>query len=393
MNTSTDSEVGFGQALPRVQAPWVARGAQGDPNIPEVAYEAGEVSISRYKEQAIAEVRKALGASKEGTGRGSHMRLGVIVASHGDFARAALGAVEMVAGKQTDVYALGLAADTSLEDFEAEFNADYDKLMAECDDVAAICDIHGGTPFNVISRALASGKDMIAFTGLSMPVLIELMLTRDQLSGRADIRKLVLAAHAQTLGEIRLPGSEESGDGDAAPVPATKADVPVHPAGESIGNVRIVNIDDRLIHGQVATTWIPDYGVKSVIIVSDKVANDPVQKSVAGLAVPGIKVTVFSVDKFIHALTKTTIKRPTMVLFTNSVDALRLHDNGLPFTYLNVSGMRFNEERHRLHKNMSVTPEEKDAFERLLDEGVECWMQTTTRDTKEPVAELLKNYA
>ena len=104
-------------------------------------------------------------------------------------------------------------------------------------------------------------------------------------------------------------------------------------------------------------------------------------------------MTVFSVDKFIHALTKTTIKRPTMVLFTNSVDALRLHDNGLPFTYLNVSGMRFNEERHRLHKNMSVTPEEKDAFERLLDEGVECWMQTTTRDTKEPVAELLKNYA
>lgn len=181
MNTSTDSEVGFGQALPRVQAPWVARGAQGDPNIPEVAYEAGEVSISRYKEQAIAEVRKALGASKEGTGRGSHMRLGVIVASHGDFARAALGAVEMVAGKQADVYALGLAADTSLEDFEAEFNADYDKLMAECDDVAAICDIHGGTPFNVISRALASGKDMIAFTGLSMPVLIELILTRDQL--------------------------------------------------------------------------------------------------------------------------------------------------------------------------------------------------------------------
>ena len=38
------------------------------------------------------------------------------------------------------------------------------------------------------------------------------------------------------------------------------------------------------------------------------------------------------------------------------------HENGLPFDYLNVSGMRFNDERHRLHKNMSVTAEEKAAW-------------------------------
>ena len=72
--------------------------------------------------------------------------------------------------------------------------------------------------------------------------------------------------------------------------------------------VRLVNIDDRLIHGQVATTWIKDYGIESVIIVNDAVANDPIQKSVAGLAVPGIKVSIFGVDQFLDVLKKTTIK-------------------------------------------------------------------------------------
>lgn len=43
------------------------------------------------------------------------MRIGVILASHGEFARAALGAVEMIAGKQNDVAALGLTAEKSLE--------------------------------------------------------------------------------------------------------------------------------------------------------------------------------------------------------------------------------------------------------------------------------------
>ncbi|MFR9254497.1 MAG: hypothetical protein ACLVJ6_02635 [Merdibacter sp.] len=44
-----------------------------------------------------------------------------------------------------------------------------------------------------------------------------------------------------------------------------------------------------------------------------------------------------------------------MVLFTNPIDALTLKKNGLDYNYLNVSGMRFNDQRTRLHKNMSVT--------------------------------------
>lgn len=155
----------------------------------------------------------------------------------------------------------------------------------------------------------------------------------------------------------------------------------------------LVNIDDRLIHGQVATTWIRDFNIESAIIVNDAVANDPVQKSIAGLAVPGIKVSIFGVNQFIEILRKTELKKVTMVLFTNPMDALKLKQNGLDFAYLNVSGMRFNENRKRLHKNMSVTLEEKEAFEKLInDEKIEVYMQTTTRDEKTNVIELLKNY-
>ena len=156
--------------------------------------------------------------------------------------------------------------------------------------------------------------------------------------------------------------------------------------------LKLVDIDDRLIHGQVATTWIPDFGIESAIIVSDKVANDPVQKSVAGLAAPDIKVSVFGVEKFIEVLKKTELKKATMVLFTNPIDALKLHENGLPFDYLNVSGMRFNEQRHRLHKNMSVTAEEKAASRSSLASASTAGCRPPRAIPKEPVSELLKNY-
>lgn len=153
--------------------------------------------------------------------------------------------------------------------------------------------------------------------------------------------------------------------------------------------LKLIDIDDRLIHGQIASTWIPDLGIESVIIANDECANDPVQRSVAGLAAPGIKVSVFTVDKFIDVLTKTTLKKTTLVIVGNPIDALKLRKNGLDFDYLNVSGMRFNDQRTRVHKNMSVTPEEREAFKELGAMGVELWMQPTTRDEKARVMDLL----
>ena len=153
--------------------------------------------------------------------------------------------------------------------------------------------------------------------------------------------------------------------------------------------VKIINIDDRLIHGQVATTWIKDFGVTSVIIIDDKTAADPIQRKIAGLAVPGIQVNIFSVDKFLDVIKRTEIKKPTMLLFATPIAVKQVKDSGYEFSYLNISGMRFNENRERLHRNVSVTPEEKEALKALIDSGVEVYAQTTTRDDKTNLKDLL----
>ncbi|MGX7071587.1 PTS system mannose/fructose/N-acetylgalactosamine-transporter subunit IIB [Helcococcus kunzii] len=156
--------------------------------------------------------------------------------------------------------------------------------------------------------------------------------------------------------------------------------------------IKIINIDDRLIHGQVATTWIKDFGVESVIIVDNKTANDPIQKKIAGLAVPGVQVVIFSVEKFLQVIKKTTIKKPTMLLFANPVELLEVKKGGLDFDYVNISGMRFNPNRKRLLKNVSVTDEELVALKELINEqGVNVYTQTTTRDEKINVKDLIKD--
>lgn len=153
--------------------------------------------------------------------------------------------------------------------------------------------------------------------------------------------------------------------------------------------IELINIDDRLIHGQVATTWVRGFNIESIIIVDDQAANDPIQKKIAGLAVPGIQVNIFSVDKFIDVLKKTTIKKRTMLLFGSPISVLKVKNSGLNMNYVNISGMRFNDNRKRIHKNVSVTEEEREALKTLMNDGVEIYAQTTTRDDKVDVGKLL----
>lgn len=145
--------------------------------------------------------------------------------------------------------------------------------------------------------------------------------------------------------------------------------------------INVARIDDRLIHGQVITTWVKNYDIEQVLIINDKVAADKVQQSVLTMsAPPGLKVLVFGVQKFIEIFKKTPIKKRTMLLFTNSIDVNTLIDNGLEIEKLNVGGMRMQDGRHQLSRAVAVTPEEERAFRNIIAKKLEVEVQMVPKD-------------
>ncbi|MGL9731060.1 PTS system mannose/fructose/N-acetylgalactosamine-transporter subunit IIB [Enterococcus sp. DIV0756] len=147
--------------------------------------------------------------------------------------------------------------------------------------------------------------------------------------------------------------------------------------------IELVRIDDRLIHGQVATTWTRNYDIEQILIIDDKTKNDPVQASVANFAVPaGVKVIIFGVAQFTEVMKKTEIKKRTMLLFTNPIDILRLVKEGLNISEINAGGMRFRDGRKRLSKAISVTEEEDRAFRELIDKNIHINVQMVPKDPR-----------
>jgi len=150
-------------------------------------------------------------------------------------------------------------------------------------------------------------------------------------------------------------------------------------------------IDDRLIHGQVVTTWANMHRIEQIIILNDKVAGDKTQKNILKMSAPqGIKVQALPVEKFGEIIKKNEITRRTMLLFTTSVDVLRAVNADIPIDALNVGGMRYQEGRQRLSKALAVTEEEKQAFQKLLDDGLDITVQMVPNDERVNLKEVIQ---
>src|SRR5580692_5908593 len=84
--------------------------------------------------------------------------------------------------------------------------------------------------------------------------------------------------------------------------------------------IRLTRIDDRLLHGQVAFTWIPALGADCLLIANDKVAKDEFMKLTLGLAKPaGTKLLIKSIWEAILFLNDDKSKNLKVLVIINSV--------------------------------------------------------------------------
>ena len=93
--------------------------------------------------------------------------------------------------------------------------------------------------------------------------------------------------------------------------------------------IKSIRIDDRLIHGQVASSWLRYVGAEQILCISDRAAKNPVQEQVLKMAAPGYIVHVFGVDKFIRIYQKNPIKKSTFLITDSTSSLLKMKEGGV----------------------------------------------------------------
>ena len=140
--------------------------------------------------------------------------------------------------------------------------------------------------------------------------------------------------------------------------------------GDFIMEIAFCRIDDRLIHGQVATVWTKMTGCNRIMCVNDDVAQDEMRKKLLiQVAPPGIKAYVVPVDKAVAAY-----KDPK-------------YDS---FKSVNLGGKCFKDGDTLISQAVAVNAEDVKAIRELLDMGIEVEIRKLWNEPKGDVMEALK---
>lgn len=317
--------------------------------------------------------------------------VGIVIASHGQFAEGIQQSGSMIFGEQQDVKAVTLKPSEGPDDFRAHVQEAVSSL-SDPENVLFLVDLWGGTPFNQINNLLEDHKDTWAIvTGLNLPMLIEAYGARMGDGTAQDIASHIIDVAKDGV-KVKPEGLAPA---DAAPKPAEQA---APAAGGPVGkpgdmDYVLARIDSRLLHGQVATAWTKSVSPNRIIVVSDAVAKDDLRKNLIQQAAPiGVKAHVVPVDHMIElAKDKEHFGgQRVLLLFENPEDVLRAVDGGVPLTTVNVGSMAHSVGKVQPNKVLAFDQKDIDTFNQLKEKGIKFDVRKVPADGGDNMDNILK---
>jgi len=146
-----------------------------------------------------------------------------------------------------------------------------------------------------------------------------------------------------------------------------------------------VRIDERLVHGMVASLWIPKLQVNRVICIDAESAANPTIKSALRMATPKqVFLSVIPLEKAIENLKAEKYGAERIMIVAKRPDImLALVEAGVPVKELTIGNLgiiKKEADAVRMNQYVMITQEQKLQFEKLQKYGVEAKLQLIPDD-------------
>lgn len=156
-------------------------------------------------------------------------------------------------------------------------------------------------------------------------------------------------------------------------------------------NILLTRIDNRLIHGQVATMWTGVIGANLLLVANDAVATDEFRQGLMNMAAPAYAQTrYFSIEKTCQIIGKASDAQKIFIICETPQDVLRLVEGGVPIKKCNIGNMHMAEGKRQVATTVAVDDADVAAFRKLQELGVELEIKRVPDTAAEDVEKLFK---
>lgn len=144
-------------------------------------------------------------------------------------------------------------------------------------------------------------------------------------------------------------------------------------------------IDNRLLHGMVATNWAPQSGATRVMVVDDAVALDPVLKETMKMGRPaGMAVSIITLEKAISNFSAGKYDKQKVFIVAKTPDVfLHLQEHGVLLSELVLGGTLTPEDSGsfiQASKRAYVSKNQVAIYKKILSNGTRIKVMYTPND-------------
>ena len=157
----------------------------------------------------------------------------------------------------------------------------------------------------------------------------------------------------------------------------------------------LARIDNRLLHGIVATQWAGRSGAQRIMIIDDTVANNELTKASMKLARPtGMAISIITEEAALNNFKAGKYNDHTVFVLVKRPETLvKLSEIGVKIPELVIGGTvkpAEGEEAVKLSQRAYAKPDDLEAYKKLKAAGTELYAQYVPADAEVSIDEFLK---
>ena len=146
-------------------------------------------------------------------------------------------------------------------------------------------------------------------------------------------------------------------------------------------SIVLARVDDRLIHGQVMTSWLNYTGATKIVVIDDVTAHDSFLTMIIKTLVPAnIKTEVVREDACIAMVQALDERDKVIMLAKTPAPYVMMAEAGICLDKVNIGGMGIKPGRKTIYKNISASEEEVSQLKALLAKKIAVEIQMVAED-------------
>lgn len=155
--------------------------------------------------------------------------------------------------------------------------------------------------------------------------------------------------------------------------------------------ILLCRVDHRLLHGQVAVSWVQGLSANCIFCVGDHVATDPVWKTTLKLGKPaGCKLVIKNMADAIEAINSGVTDKYRMLICVQTIaEAKELADHCPAITSINLGNTKASPNTREISRQIFLEPDEEEMLKELIARGIEVEIRPLADDPKVLAKDLL----